>query len=261
MSKAHKDLVDAWRKLPSEKGPYLLRGDKLLLNLSNKKGPLVSTHTSFKEYSLGGDYNNRNSTIIHTGLLPVPYLGDLKRAKIYILLNNPGLGDLDYIAEDRFPELRRSIIRSLRQELDPDYPMIYLNPAFSWHGGGQYWISRFKQYISLIMSKENVAFHEAMSVLSKQICCLEYLPYHSARFGLKESVLETLHSTRLVKKYTEKDLLPRAARGEIGIIVARGKSRWGIENPSDNVVFLKGISTHFGPKTKQGQLIKHFLGL
>jgi hypothetical protein len=259
MSKAHRELVDAWRKVPLKKRPFLLPGDEFLKK--EKTRPLIATHSSFQDYSHGSDYNDRTSTMLHTGLIPLPYLGDLKNAKIYILLNNPGIGDLDYIAEDRFPELRRALTRSLRQELDPEYPMMYLNPAFSWHGGGQYWISRFKEYISLIMSKEVVTFHEAMRTLSQQICCLEYLPYHSARFGLRQAFQESLRSTRLVKTFAQEDLLPRAARGEIGIIVARGKSRWGIERPNKNVVYLKGMATHFGLKTKQGQLIKRFLGL
>jgi len=259
MSKAHRELVDAWRKVPLKKRPFLLPGDECLKKEKNR--PLIATHSSFQDYSHGSDYNDRNSTLLHTGLIPLPYLGDLKNAKIYILLNNPGIGDLDYIAEDRFPELRRALTRSLRQELDPEYPMMYLNPAFSWHGGGQYWISRFKEYISLIMSKGGVTFHKAMSILSQQICCLEYLPYHSARFGLGKPFQENLKSTQLVKAFVKKDLVPRAENGEIGIIVARGKSRWEVEESDKNVVILKGMATHFGPDTEQGQLISKHLGL
>jgi hypothetical protein len=227
MSKAHRELVDAWRKIPLKKRPFLLSGDECLKKERNR--PLIAIHSSFQDYSHCSDCNDRNSTLLHTGLIPLPYLGDLKKAKIYILLNNPGIGDLDYIAEDRFPELRRELINSMRQKLDKDYPMMYLNPVFSWHGGGQYWITRLKEFISLIMSKDGVSFHKAMSILSRQICCLEYLPYHSARFGLGKKFQGSLKSTQLVKNFVHEDLVPRASKGEIGIIVARGKSRWEVE--------------------------------
>jgi hypothetical protein len=45
------------------------------------------------------DYCASHDRRLHLGLLPQPFFGDLRRASIYVLLLNPGLGPDDYYDE------------------------------------------------------------------------------------------------------------------------------------------------------------------
>jgi hypothetical protein len=269
MSKEREDLIKAWRGFSPKSRPYILSGDELILQGTKKGEPIFNSYYSFEEYRKHGDYNDPQNTKLNLGLLPVPYSGDLENAKIYVLMINPGLGDLDYVAEEKFVDYRAALDQSRRQSnqlLKSRYPMIFLDPQFSWTGGGQYWIKKLRNFISLQREAQNCSMADAMSHLSKRICCIEYLPYHSVKFK-NGRFLHTLKSTCLIRGFILKDIVPRAKRGEVGIIV-RGQQYWQIPEDrltgkeKENVVFMKGphaIGAHLGIKTEAGKLIARFL--
>ena len=137
--------------------------------------------------------------------------------------------------------------------------MMFLDPQFSWTGGGQYWIKKLRNFISQLREDQNYSMADAMSHLSKRICCIEYLPYHSVKFK-HNKLFHSIKSTHLIREFILKDIVPRANRGEVGIIV-RGQGLWQIPQ-GDNVIILKvahAIGTHLGIKTDAGKLIARFL--
>ena len=263
MTPYHSALVDAWTQFRSDSRPHLLSGDELLSERYRGRS-LSVTHDSYETYVGGDDFNDRKSRILHTGLIPIPYLGDLINAKIFILMLNPGIGDHDYFAEYHYPPYRMELMQNLRQHLNKDYPMLFLNPAYSWHGGGQYWISRLRPFIELIVKKEKCTFREAMRVLSRSVCCLELLPYHSASYSIPGTVLKNLRSVALIRNFVRNDLVRRASEGRACIIAARGNSLWGVPASSRNVATLSSSEArraNLSISSPAGKLIRRFLSL
>jgi hypothetical protein len=261
MSEFHRALVDAWTLLKADKPPYLLKGDERILDAYRKR-KLSITHDSYESYVSGDDFNKRNSGLLHTGLLPIPYHGDLKQAKIFILMLNPGLGHHDYFAEENYQPYRAALIQNLRQRFNNKHPMPFLDPTFSRHGGGQYWISRLRPFIEKIVKKKKCTFAEAMGVVSRSLCCLELVPYHSTRFNIPKSVLTSLKSTRLIRDFVKNDLLPKAIQGRLCIIVARGNTHWGLPSQSRNVAILSNSEArraNLSLNSHAGKLIQRFM--
>ena len=76
---------------------------------------------------------------LHLGLIPIPFMGDLLNASIYVLMTNPGVTRDDYREYER-PAFRRALLANLKQErLDGFLPFPYLDPQFDWHDGFKYW--------------------------------------------------------------------------------------------------------------------------
>ena len=59
----------------------------------------------YEEYSRDNFIFDRD-TRLHLGLVPLPYGGDLRSAKVFVLMLNPGLGPSDYYAEQTSREWR-----------------------------------------------------------------------------------------------------------------------------------------------------------
>jgi hypothetical protein len=70
----------------------------------------------------------------HFSLLPSPYVGDVCRADILLLLLNPGFKPADYYAEWNVPEFRDRVVRNLYQRFEGvEFPFLLLDPQFCWH--------------------------------------------------------------------------------------------------------------------------------
>jgi len=184
MEKSTNHLLKAWRGLSLTHRPYILAGDKIIKEY-------CQPYKCFKDYVKKPDLATESPEKFHCGLIPVPYQGDIIKAKIYILALNPGFGPHDYYAESHDKAFRNARIQQLRQHgLDKDFPFMGLNPLFSWHS--RYWTNRLGDIIEIIKKHKNLSDREASSLLSKSIACLEYIPYHSEKFGLKRTVINEM---------------------------------------------------------------------
>lgn len=126
-------LIHAWRALPVESAPPFGFASDLKLIGSTKH----SVTYSYEQWLNDGGAERERDPRFHLGLLPVPYLGDITRASIFLLMLNPGFSPGDYFAEYSVSDCRAALIRSLRQEFLPDeHPFFFLDPKFSWHPGG-----------------------------------------------------------------------------------------------------------------------------
>ena len=96
--------------------------------------------TSFEDFVTGMRFGNLDDNLFHLSLFPVPYAGDLKSAPIVILMLNPGFGYSDYWAEFKMPDFRSRLELNLCQSFDRiEYPFLFLDPRFCWHGGFLWW--------------------------------------------------------------------------------------------------------------------------
>lgn len=100
------DIVEFWNRLPLRTPPFIHLDDRQILegkreDLSAK----LDFDTFVKSQRFGAFEDHR----FHFSLVPVPYVGNLKKADIFILLLNPGFDFTDYFGEWRMMEFKSSL--------------------------------------------------------------------------------------------------------------------------------------------------------
>ena len=217
---------------------------------------------SFNEYVLSKEFGLSPETKLHTGLLPIPYVGNLEKASIFVLMLNPGLSAGDYFAEQQ-PEFRNAQIQNLLQENGSiEYPFVFLNPQFAWHPGFGYWHKKFGAVIDEFAIQSGTTYQEAMSVLAKNLACLELLPYHSKSFG-SGSLLKVLPSVKVMQSFVHDVLIPKAKDGKVIIIATRGVKNWQLPKHKSIITYEGGEtrSAHLSPSSRGGMAIANHLSL
>ncbi len=180
----------------------------------------------------------------HLTLLPQPYGGDLRKAEIFILLLNPGLGYTDYWGESRVKSFRNRLVRNLRQKLEGiHFPFMWLDPEYCWHGGFVWWEKKLRDVIKVIAEEK---FHghyiDALRDLSNRIACLELLPYHSFSFGA-HGLVEDLPSVKIMREFVRSKLVQEAKSGKKTLIVTRRQNDWGLPEGVENIAIYRGGHT------------------
>lgn len=190
ISYPHHKLVQLWQNSPLDELPFILPGDRAEI-----PSRTLSIFHSFDEYISSEKFGKRNDTNFHVGLLPLPYLGNLQKPSIFILMLNPGLHPGDYYAEHEVDQFREAYVKNIRQEnVNDEYPFFMLDPRFAWHPGFDYWQGKFDDIAQALMKKENITYQNALKKLANNVACLELMPYHSKSFGVG-SLLSRLPST------------------------------------------------------------------
>jgi len=168
-------LIEEWKGCELESGPYLLEGDKRLIQYPER----YVYHKTFKEYIQSNDFGLSNAKL-HLGLIPIPYMGNLRDSSIFILMSNPGLSNIDYYGEQYNSDYKDGLKNNLRQEnLDHQFPFVSLNPQFSWHAGFEYWWSKFYSLVEIESKRRQISYRDVLSIFARSISVLQLLPYHS----------------------------------------------------------------------------------
>ncbi len=195
----------------------------------------------------------------HFSLLPVPFIGDLRHADIFILLLNPGVDPADYYAEYKQPTFRRALVRNLKQELrGAQYPFFCLDPQFCWSSGYAWWEGKLKKVVQALAKKKcRGQYRTALRAVSRRIAAIELVPYHSDHFdgGATE---KNLPSARWAQQWVEKFLAPRARRGEILIVVTRSIKDWRLSEVAGRIVCYERGETRgasLTPRSRGGKAI------
>jgi len=227
-------IITAWQKLPLTSPPFLFPGDEFLLHPKHRQK--ISLLKNFSEYCRSEQLEGKSSKL-HLGLLPLPYWGDLQRAKIFLLMLNPGLGHLNYYSEYKIPACRKMLLNNLRQmNLDKRYPNVFLNPRHCWDGGYRYWTEKLAPILRALMTKRQCTYQEALSLLSRRLACVQLVPYHSASFQAG-SMVSKLASSSLAMDFVHDELLLKARKEKIQIIVLRGNNFWKLREESQVIVY------------------------
>ena len=96
---------------------------------------------------------SEDETIFHTGLLPLPYVGDLENAKAVVCMLNPGFGPSDYFAEEQ-SDFRSATMSNLLQSFSKELiPFFLLDRRFAWSGGYTWWRRKFQPVVEAIEHK------------------------------------------------------------------------------------------------------------
>ncbi len=258
-------LIESWRACNLDNSPYLFPGDEFLLE--NKYQKYWQDISSFEKYVGSTEFGSTSQKKLHLGLVPIPYLGNLKSATIFILMLNPGLGADDFYAEEHNDQYKETVISNLCQEnLNDEYPFFALNPAFAWYGGFRYWHKKLRGIARELAIQRELSYPEALSTISKKLACLELVPYHSKSFGAN-SLIKKFASSQAMKEYVHDVLVPQAKREEILIVATRSVKAWELqmldEKYKNIVVYNSSESraSHLSLKSRGGQAICRHLGL
>lgn len=186
----------------------------------------METFTCFEEFSKSDALFSEQPSI-HGGLLPGPYMGDLRNAKVVICLLNPGFSPLDYFAEDQ-GEFRTELLSNLRQQnQSSEYPFFALDPRFAWTGAYAWWRRKLQPVVDAL-TKMGLETHEAIACLGKTMSAVELVPYHSKRSPFSKKTIDSLKSAQFAKRGIE-ELRRRGAL----IVYIRSVKLWGKDYGDD----------------------------
>ena len=247
-------LIEQWRQCCFDTPPFFFPGDAARI-----KGKQIR-FASHDAYVASKEFGDRADHKFHVNLLPEPYCGNLETAKVFLLSLNPGLGDAAYLGEHK--PIRAALVRSIRQENRADeFPFPHLDPAFADTGGYRYWTKKLSWVIEQLKSERGLNHLETLRFLSKTIATVELCPYHSRGFPALK--LRGIPSTDHVLEYVHDVLVPKATRGDIGLVVLRAGKRWDLKL-SENVVVNRGTagrSSRLGSQDDGGRLLARYLNL
>jgi hypothetical protein len=142
---------------------------------------------------------------IHLELLPEPYLGNPK-ARIFLLNLNPGYSEEDVIFHHDNPYF----IQTSRDNLlhgHLDYPFYLLDPKNLASSGSHWWMKKLHW----------LADRYGLETVAHELCVVEYFPYHSRKYGFKQTVPSQHYSFSLVEEAMNNDAL---------IVQMRSKKVW-----------------------------------
>lgn len=176
---------------------------------------------------------------IHIDLLPLPYMGDILNARIYIIMNNPGIGEKkisnktrdsdhrvlgEYEDIDNKNGLWDALVANLRQDFSNpllnEYKFSFLNPLFCDTAGGRYISAKMSKSIDFYCDLMEVDSCIGKKAYANNICFLQHYPYHC---GLNPAKFQkSLCSHQTMQKFY-KDFLPEISKQEDRlVIVVRG---------------------------------------
>lgn len=248
------ELVKFWKKIDLSSKPYIHPHDSALT--------LEHCHTYIDlENYVANDFWVKKG-LFHVNLIPIPYMGDLNSAKVFILTLNPGLSLSDLRAEETSPDLVEALKRNLIQKgLDSKFPFLFLNPSYLWHAGGSYWLKRFERYILEVMKKKKLSYLDSLSYISKKIAVLELVPYHSNNFQ-HNKLIKALESVNQMKSFIYRDLTKRVIAKDVCIICTRKCSEWDLPKHK-NIVVYNGVEARGAHLSNNNaySIISHFLQL
>lgn len=255
------ELVNFWRRYSLAAPPFAHPDDLSKLRQGNNRRFIDTEPTNFDTFIAGPRFGDFVDHRLHLSLLPVPYLGDLSRAKIVILLLNPGFAYADYWAETKWPAFRKRLEDNLQQSFKGvDFPFLGLDPQFCFHSGFVWWEKKLRDVTTAIAEKKFKGpnrYFDALRYLSGKLACLELLPYHSSSFRA-HALIKQLPSVKMAQKFVSEVLVPDAKAGKRTLIVTRQARAWGLLHDSENLFIYEGGHTRgasLSTKSKGGKAI------
>ena len=231
-------LVDAWRQIAFDTRPYVLPEDQEFLK--REKLPIQTDHMGVSIHS-GTDVG---TTTLHLELRPIPFMGDLTNASIYLLMINPGYRDprspsevSEFDVEKQRQDWREARASNLNQDSLMKYPFLCLDPRFEALPGYKYWYNRLRWLIDAIEHK-GASRDEALARTANLFCVLELVPYFTRRTPsrLLSANRDRLPSTNLMLDFVRQRLRDRARSDNALIVVGRKHGLWELPPEEKNIL-------------------------
>lgn len=240
-------LIDFWKDFGanSTRDQYIHEQDKsVLLPLRNREDePSMET---FFANMVPAKANHG----FHCSLMPVPYLGNLKKTDIFILLLNPVVGYSDY-GTDACAEFREALLQNMHQNFEGgNARCLALDTRFWWSSWFSWYEKMLRKTISEYARVAEKTYLDALGDLSRRLAIIELVPYYSSnrkRGEVNMKLVQELKSAQAAKEAAQ-ELVQRAADGEVLVVVRWGRKQWEIER-GENVVCNDGLALR--PETQQ----------
>jgi len=248
-------LISVWEKFQPEKPPYVLPGDEIVLD----KAHLCCRHGGWDGFIADPEFGAPGNSQLHLDLLPIPFVGNLNTASVFLLMLNPGFGPHDYFGEYTVPEYRTALLDNLRQTWSNTF--LFLDPRFSWHGGYDYWHTKLRNVIITFAKSVGISYGHARQFFQAHIAVLELAPYHSVNFAVPGRVLNSLRSVQLARAFVHEELVPRAKSADCLVVVTRAVKNWQLPAHRNIVAYTatEARSAHLSAKSSGGSAILKFL--
>lgn len=197
---------------------------------------------------------------LHLSLMPIPYLGNLREAKVIVLMQNPGLSPGDYYAECEIKGFRDRLLENLKGDgCAGEFPFLFLDPSYSWHGGFSWWQRKLKGVIAAVAVELGLGedLRTARKHVAKHLAAIELLPYHSQSGVVSPAELGAFQSVAWARAFVRHQILNYGTN----IVVARHAAAWGLRDLAgkmDHCVVYEPKSARaasLNPETEGGRLI------
>ncbi len=200
------------------------------------------------------DYGSpANRSKFHENLIPVPYAGNLNRAKVFILTLNPGYITECYL-EDHYDNTYQAAMHdNLAQsvELLPG-----LNPRLVRSGGYRYWRKALKGAIDDAAELLGTTPADGANMVARKIAVIELCPYHSV--SSPGGWVFELPSAKAAMTYVQENLVPRARVGKISIIVTRSVRSWDLQAEDHILVRSKNFRSASLTPEEREEIARHW---
>ena len=191
---------------------------KKLIEEINEEG-FNKNYVLKEEQSIVEKFNQKNNNDlfkIHTEIMPAPFMGDVDKAPVVILMLNPG-----YTKEEdrvgyynKYKDWWKMEIQHIHKF--PDLPLFCLDEEYA--KSSDYWIKKLKPLTS-VSSNEKVA---------RTICKIQFFPYHTEKYkNIYSNLLteEGFGDYLPSQKYNFQLVMNAMNRNAI-IIITRSKKMW-----------------------------------
>lgn len=140
--------------------------------------------------------------VFKNDVTPVPYVGNLTKAKLVMVMLNPGHKGEEELRGPRDPHEDEARKRCLVQDMSQDFwPLTTsIRPDGQESGGRKYWRSIFKSYAA---SKGDIETMYAR--IARAVCCVQMVPYPS-RTAPNVSEAIKLKSVRMVQEWVSEEI-------------------------------------------------------
>lgn len=246
-------FVRGWANAAFDAPPYLFPGDALP---EDDRRLAVCRHRSLDELLESGELFGERA-IVHQGLLPQPFLGDLDRASVFLLMSNPGFELADYYAEGQ-ATFRQRLLRNIRGDVAGlEFPFSFLDPALSWHPGFRHWFEKLRDVIGALVEARGIRTYDALRLLARGLCVVEWFPYRCQDFGVARALVRSQPSVEAARGYVHDVLVPRARNDEITIVAPRRAEDWGLVDEANVVAYGRPerLAAHLTRRSRGGAAI------
>ncbi|WP_345009405.1 hypothetical protein [Pseudaeromonas paramecii] len=170
---------------------------------------------------------------------PGPYFGPLKTAKIVLCYANPSADQPSVKAVSK-QNHHDTLLRQLSGEEDYPYQI----------GGWDTWFRRVAN--SLFAGDDKLA--------SRTVAIANLIPYASKNMDNVEAIANCLPSVWAMQDHLRHNLIPRAKRGEILLVMCRSSHLWGLRTShgSENIIINDVRS---GYTTEIKKIVSKFLAM
>jgi hypothetical protein len=246
------DLIDFWKHFDATGRKPCVHPEDLdaMTNPKTKRtDPDMSSVSKFFELT-----SPEQADYFHLSLSPVPYMGNLRSADIFLLMLNPKAGYEDYYT-NADPAFRQALTRTLKQDFEEgEKACLALNPQHC----GSSWFCYYEELLRPTLwdyaKMEGLNYWQALGEFSCRVAILELVPYYSTSSAqINGQFLRKLTSAQKAK--TAAQDLRKRAQDEIATVIVRWSAgEWGLRD-ADKIIQHKNRGGKLNSEEK-GAILK-----